>query len=167
MFPHFFYTSPHIKPQKHKLTLQLLKPYNTMASKIPNKNHSTYRFDRNLKEIYFRVDTKDTYNIVLVPETLTLKEFPSRSIIIKCNIPIRQQLCSMKPGECVKLIKVKHRQPFFSNQHIITLFSFQTIRGVQPTPDKMVEFITQEQFKAGVESNKDPKIVYYVITEQT
>ena len=138
-----------------------------MATKIPNKNYATYRFDRDLKEIYFRIDTEDTYEIVLVPETLTLKDFPPRSIIIKCDIPTRQQLCSMKPGECVKLIKVNHRQPFFSNQHIITLFSFQTIRGVQPAPDKMVEFITHEQFSAGVESNKDPKIIYYAITEQT
>ena len=113
MFPHFFYTSPHIKPQKHILTLQLLKPYNTMASKMPNKNYATYRFDRDLKEIYFRVDTEDTYEVLLVPETLTIKDFPPRSIVIKCNIPTRQRLCSMKPGECVKLIKVNHKQLFF------------------------------------------------------
>ena len=80
-----------------------------MASKIPNKNYSTYRFDRDLKEIYFRIDTEDTYEILLVPETITVKEFPPRSIIIKCNIPTRRQLCVMLPGECVKLIKVNYK----------------------------------------------------------
>ena len=95
-----------------------------MASKIPNKNYATYRFDRDLKEIYFRIDTKDTYEIVLVPKTLTLKDFPPRSIIIKCDIPARQRLCIMKPGEYVKLIKVNHRQLFFSTQHIHNVIFF-------------------------------------------
>jgi hypothetical protein len=44
-----------------------------MATKIPNETYSTYRFDEDLKEIYFRIDTEDTYEIVLVPETMTLK----------------------------------------------------------------------------------------------
>jgi hypothetical protein len=85
-----------------------------MATKIPNKDYSTYRFDKDLKEIYFRIDTEDTYEIILVPETLALEEFPPRSIIIACkDITTRQRLCSMKPGNCVKLIKVNHIQPFF------------------------------------------------------
>jgi hypothetical protein len=93
-----------------------------MATKIPHKHYATYRFDKDLKEIYFRIDTEDTYQVVMVPETMTPKEFPPHSIIIAgVGLSTAQRLCVVKPGQCVKLIKVNHISFFFvlTNARII------------------------------------------------
>ena len=141
-----------------------------MATKIPHKHYATYRFDKDLKEIYFRIDTEDTYEIVLVPETTTIKEFPPRSIIIASKgLTASRRLCSVKPGECVKLTKVNRIRPFFFNQTLRSkryfLYFFQTINATVTDSHKMVEFISQEQFSEGVENNDDSKIIYYAVTE--
>ena len=106
-----------------------------MATKIPHKHYATYRFDKDLKEIYFRIDTEDTYEIVLVPETTTIKEFPQRSIIIaSAGLKNPQRLCYIKPGECVKLTKVNHTN-FFLNQPVSVIRALFSLLFSDNQPD--------------------------------
>ena len=44
-----------------------------MATKIPHEHFSLYHFDKELKQIHFRIDTEDAYQILLVPTTTTRK----------------------------------------------------------------------------------------------
>jgi hypothetical protein len=100
-----------------------------MTTKIPNERFPIYHFDKDLKEIYFRIDTEDTYQILLVPPTTSYKEFPPCSIVIASEgLEEFLPLCSIQPGECIRLTKVNHKTFFKSlslskySRGILTLF---------------------------------------------
>lgn len=79
-----------------------------MAKKIPNKDYPIYTFDKTIKELNFRIDTDDAYQIVIVPPTTCTKDFPQRSIVIVGPPSLEKPtyICTVKPGECVKILKV-------------------------------------------------------------
>jgi hypothetical protein len=73
---------------------------------MPNEKFPIYHFNKTLKEINFRIDTNDTYNVILVPPNTCRKEFPPCSIIIASDVEKFIPLCSVGPGECIRLDKV-------------------------------------------------------------
>jgi hypothetical protein len=86
------------------------------VSKTAHRPYATFRFHPHLKEIYFRIDTEDTYKIMLIPTSMASNNFPQRSIVISSpstETPVC--ICSVKPGECVKLTKVNDKKTFLIN----------------------------------------------------
>ena len=81
-----------------------------MAALVLNQETPMYSFDQGIKQIYFRNDTISIYQVVLVPELLTLEEFPPRSIVIAGCTSIEKIICLCKivPGQCVKINKVRN-----------------------------------------------------------
>jgi hypothetical protein len=81
-----------------------------MAALVLNQETPMYAFDQDIEHIYFRNDTITIYQVVLVPESLTLEDFPPRSIVISGCASIEKITCVCKivPGQCVKINKVRN-----------------------------------------------------------
>jgi hypothetical protein len=80
-----------------------------MAARVQNQEMPMYAFDRSIQHIYFRNDTVSIYQIVLVPEAMTLEDFPPRSIVINAaNVEKMTCLCKIVPGQCVQINKVRN-----------------------------------------------------------
>jgi hypothetical protein len=79
-----------------------------MAARVQNQEMPMYAFDRSIQHIYFRNDTVFIYQIVLVPEAMTLEDFPRRSIVINANVEKMTCLCKIVPGQCVQINKVRN-----------------------------------------------------------
>jgi hypothetical protein len=101
-----------------------------MVTRIADDRFPIYHFNKELEEIYFRIDTDDTYNIVLVPLGATTRSFPPCSIVIAIkDLDQFTPLYAIKPGQCVRVRKVKHKNLFPFNVHlnrvlIVTLIFF-------------------------------------------
>jgi hypothetical protein len=81
-----------------------------MAALVLNQETPMYSFDQDIEQIYFRNDTISIYQVVLIPDALTLEDFPPRSIVINGCAGIEKITCICKivPGQCVKINKVSH-----------------------------------------------------------
>jgi hypothetical protein len=75
-----------------------------------------YTFDKQVKHIYFRIDTDNKYQIIMMPPSTTADDLPERSIIIAGPPSLEKtiHLGSVKPGECVKIAKVNQSHKLLS-----------------------------------------------------
>jgi hypothetical protein len=81
-----------------------------MAALVLNHELPMYAFAQDIKQIYFRNDTISIYQVVIVPESMTLEDFPPRSIVISGCADIEKItcLCKIVPGQCVNITKVRN-----------------------------------------------------------
>ena len=81
-----------------------------MAALVLNQEIPMYSFDQDIEQIYFRNDTISIYQVVLVPDSMTLEDFPPRSIVINGCTSVEKLtcLCKIVPGQCVKITKVRN-----------------------------------------------------------
>ena len=68
-----------------------------------------FAFDQSIKQIYFRNDTDEEYQIILVPKSMKFEDFPQRSIVIDGSSDLEKavRICAIVPGQCVKINKVR------------------------------------------------------------
>jgi hypothetical protein len=82
-----------------------------MASLVPAQETPWFAFDQSIKQIYFRNDTDSTYQVVLVPKSMSFEDFPRRSVVISGCEDIEKIICLCKivPRQCVKICKVRKK----------------------------------------------------------